>query len=253
MPSTPQRHRGSAVSTSSEESLTVDDTIRDHRNKEAENIDIQIPDSPRSTYNLQNPFLQAFVSEAETIVTPSFGPQVPLNFGHTPEIPREGPYFKKLGTFTYFPKSITLLPNQSGQLAEAQEISPLSAATDRYRHQFDLTPVDLSSASTEGTRRNTPIDMVNIAVPEYWGTPKEDAKRFLRTIDLNFIAQTQFVGKDLDVAKCLVLGDKCKGVAGGSSEGFLSREMRCLEGGVHGTLPTTSPNGLHARGSQSSL
>ena len=80
-----------------------------------------------------------------------------------------------------------------------------------------------TSEDTEDTRRNQPVTsvtMVNLTIPEFWGTPKKDARRFLRIIDLNFMAQTQFTGKDLNAAKCLVLEDKCKRVA----EAWVSRQ-----------------------------
>ena len=57
------------------------------------------------------------------------------------------------------------------------------------------------------------VIMINITISKFWDTAKKNSQRFIRIIELNFLSQTQFINRDLNVAKCLMMSDKCKSVA----------------------------------------
>ena len=138
-------------------------------------------------------------------VTSYFDFKIPLDFDF------------HLGSETFTSKSRILSVKQLFESSESEGrknvsffvSSSLFSNIDRHRRRIEIFTFE----DTEDIRRKQSITMINLIILEFWGTPKEDARRFLRIIDLNFMAQIQFIGKDLNAVKCFVLKDKCKGAA----------------------------------------
>lgn len=104
--------------------------------------------------------------------------------------------------------------NETYLNVEKDDVSSLFFNIDKYRRRFQFEQ-NHSTTSQKDTHRSevlASINMMNIFILKFWETLKENVRRFLRIIDLNFMTQTQFIEEDLKIAKCLVFEDKCKEV-----------------------------------------